>query len=124
MLIVEMELNLIVPVKAGTLREKGDEEINGRLWRVGSFKSEEIKSIRFHCISYAWGSNVENPGSFFDCKRLISDKTRPAMEAAIKASEVLNRDDKAATEKVEAFWIDAICIPPFEGKARQATLEW
>jgi len=118
-----MELNLIVPVEAGTMRGTGDEEIDGRLWRASSYRPEEIKSIRFHCISYVWGSAVEKAGSFFDCKRSISDKTRPALEAAIKASEALKRDDKAAKEKADAFWIDAICIPPFEGKARQATLE-
>jgi hypothetical protein len=112
-----MELNLIVPVDAGTARVKGDEEINGRLWRAKSYRAEEIESIKFHCISYVWGSGVETPGSFFDCKRLISDKTRPALEAAIKASEMLKLDDKPERKNLEAFWIDAICIPPFEGKA-------
>ena len=99
-----MELDLIVPVDAGTARVKGDEEVNGRLWRAKSYKAEEIESIKFHCISYVWCSDVETPGSFFDCKRLISDKTRPALEAAIKASEMLKRDDRPGREKVEAFF--------------------
>lgn len=125
-----MELNLVVPVKPGAMREKCDEEINGRLWRVtGPYKHEQIKDLKFHCISYVWGPGVAEPGSFFDCKRPISDKTRPALESAIKAAESLKRDDrKQKVEKVEAFWIDALCIPQMETtlrekEARQATLE-
>jgi hypothetical protein len=125
-----MELNLVVPVEPEAMREKGDEEINGRLWRVtGPYKHEKIKDLKFHCISYVWGPGVAEAGSFFDCKRPISDKTRPALEAAIKAAESLTRDDrKHILEKVEAFWIDALCIPQMENtlrekEARQATLE-
>jgi Heterokaryon incompatibility protein (HET) len=125
-----MELNLVVPVEPGAMREKGHEEISGRLWRVtGPYKHEQIKDLKFHCISYVWGPGVAEAGSFFDCKRPISDKTRPALEAAIKAAESLTRDDrKHILEKVEAFWIDALCIPQMENtlrekEARQATLE-
>jgi hypothetical protein len=121
-----MELNLVVPVEVGTMRKQGDEEINGRLWRVtGAYKKEQIKTLRFHCISYAWGPRMAETGSFFDCKRQISDQTRPALEAAIKAAESLKRDDTGPNkEKVEAFWIDALCIPPVEDDPkRKATLE-
>lgn len=125
-----MELNLVVPVEPGAMREKGDEDIRGRLWRVtGPNKQDQIKDLTFHCISYVWGPGVAEPGSFFDCKRPISDKTRPALEAAIKAAESLKRDDREQkVEKVEAFWIDALCIPQMETtlrekEARQATLE-
>ena len=113
----EMELNLIVPVDAGTARVKGDEEVNGRLWRAKSYKAEEIESIKFHCISYVWCSDVETPGSFFDCKRLIFDKTRPALEAAIKASEMLKRDDRPRREKVEAFLDKRNMYPALRGKS-------
>jgi hypothetical protein len=117
-----MELNLVVPVEAGAKRQKGDEEINGRLWRVtGPYDPEQIKNHKFNCISYVWGPGVEEKGSFFDCKRPISDKTRPALKAAIKAAEFVHAKSKHG--KVEAFWIDALCIPQLEGKARQSTLE-
>lgn len=120
-----MELNLVVPVEPGAKREKGDEEIHGRLWRVtGPHSPEQIKNLKFHCISYVWGSGIEGDGAFFDCKRPVSDKTRPALEAAIKAAESLRREDtRPQIGKVEAFWIDALCIPQLEGDARQATLE-
>jgi Heterokaryon incompatibility protein (HET) len=120
-----MELNLIVPVEAGAMREKGDEEINGRLWRVtGPHDPGEIKNLKFHCISYVWGSGTEGAGSFFDCKRPISDQTRYALLAAINAADLLKREDfRPQIEKVEAFWIDALCIPQLEGDSRQATLE-
>ena len=120
-----MELKLVAPVEAGAVREKGDEEINGRLWRVtGPYDPEQIKTLKFHCISYVWGPGTEEAGSFFDCKRPISDKTRPALEAAIKAAELLKREDfRPQIEKVEAFWIDALCIPHLDGESRQATLE-
>jgi hypothetical protein len=121
----DMELNLVVPVEPGVMREKGDEEIKGRLWRVtGPHSPEQIKHLKFHCISYVWGPGTEEAGSFFDCKRPISDKTRLALEAAIKAAELLKREDfRPQIEKVEAFWIDALCIPQLEGESRQATLE-
>jgi hypothetical protein len=121
-----MELNLVVPVEAGTTKKQGDEEINGRLWRVaGPYKEEQIKTLRFHCISYVWGPGMAETGSFFNCKRPISDQTRSALEAAIKAAESLKRDDTGSRmEKVEYFWIDALCIPPVENDPkRQATLE-
>jgi hypothetical protein len=120
-----MELNLVVPVEPGTAKEKGDEEINGRLWRVtGPYDPEQIINLKFHCISYVWGPDIEETGSFFACKRPISDKTRPTLQAAIKAAEMLKREDfRPPVEKVEAFWIDALCIPQLEGEARQATLE-
>lgn len=119
-----MELNLVLPIAAGTAREKGDEEINGRLWRVTRQDPENIKNVKFYCISYVWGPGIEEKGSYFDCKRPISDKTRPALEAAIKAAGSLKREDRGPQmEKADAFWIDALCIPPLEGKARKATLE-
>jgi hypothetical protein len=105
-----MELNLIVPIDQGAEKQQGDEEINGRLWRVtGPHDPKHIKNHKFYCISYVWG-----PGQ-------ISDKTRPALEATIKAAKAVQAESKRG--KGEAFWIDAICIPQLEGYARHATLE-
>ncbi|CAG8972474.1 hypothetical protein HYALB_00001164 [Hymenoscyphus albidus] len=117
-----MEFNLIVPVPRGAAGQKGDEEINGRLWRVtGPHDNHEITKLKFNCISYVWGIGVEPRGSFFDCKREISDQTRPALTAAMKAAEKLHAG--SGGERIEAFWIDAICIPQLEVPARFKTLE-
>jgi len=120
-----MELNLVVPVEAGTSRKKGDEEIDSKIWRVtGPHDLKQIKNIKFHCISYVWGPGTEAEGSFFDNKIPMSDKTRPALEAAIKAAQVLQNEARGSKDEiVEAFWIDALCIPQAEGDARNATLE-
>lgn len=116
-----MEFNLIVPVPEGRSRQKGDEDINGKLWRVtGPYENQDISKLNFTCISYVWGTGIEPVGSFFDCKRDISDQTRPALAAAMKAAERLQ---EPGGEKLEAFWIDAICIPQLEVPARFKTLE-
>lgn len=117
-----MELNLIVPVPEGTSRQNGDEHINGRLWRVtGPHDHQNISKLKFNCISYVWGTGIVPRGSFFDCKREISDQTRPALTAAMKAAEKLYAE--SGGEKIEAFWVDAICIPQLEVPARFKTLE-
>lgn len=117
-----MELNLVVPVPKGEARQTGDEKLNGKWWRVnGPIESSEMRSTKFHCVSYVWGQGFSKAGSFFDCKRDISDKTRPALEAAIKAVEAMHRIDGG--EVVETFWIDALCVPQMEGLSRHATLE-
>ena len=118
-----MELNLIVPVPEGTPRQKGDEDINGRLWRVtGPHDHQNISTLKFNCISYVWGTGTVSRGSFFNCKREISDQTRPALTAAVKAAQKLYAASEEE-EEVEAFWIDAICIPQLEVPARFKTLE-
>jgi len=111
-----MELYLIVPVLDGTT-QTGDEEIHGKTWRVtGPHDLANIENLKFKCVSYVWGLGTEDKGSFFNCQRKISDQTRPALSAVIKAASL-------AHDKIEAFWIDAICIPQLEGKEREKTLE-
>ncbi|KAG4442380.1 hypothetical protein IFR05_002158 [Cadophora sp. M221] len=116
-----MELNLVTLVPEGATPQAGDEEINSHLWRVTGPNDPATKDLKFHCVSYVWGRGVEKRGSFFNCQREISDQTRPVLEAAIKAAEVIHRD--LGGEKVEAFWIDALCIPQLEGSPRLKTLE-
>jgi hypothetical protein len=116
-----MKLYLIVPVTDG-VKEVGDEEIHGKLWRVtGPHDNNDLANLKFNCVSYVWGSGVEKKGSFFDCKRDISDQTRPALAAAMKAAGVIQ--DEPHIPVVEAFWIDAICIPQLESPERFKTLE-
>ncbi|KAH7411148.1 hypothetical protein BKA64DRAFT_662816 [Cadophora sp. MPI-SDFR-AT-0126] len=116
-----MELNLVTPVPDGVARQAGDEEIHNRYWRVTGPHNPEAKDLKFHCVSYVWGVGVEKKGSFFNCQRDISDQTRPVLEAVIRAAEVIHRD--LGGEKIEAFWIDALCIPQLEGSPRLKTLE-
>lgn len=116
-----MELNLVALVPESSARQAGDEEIQGRLWRITGPHDPEAKDLKFHCVSYVWGSGVEKRGSFFNCQREISDQTRPVLEAAIRAADVIHRD--LGGEVVEAFWIDALCIPQIEGSPRLKTLE-
>lgn len=117
-----MELYLIVPVPEGSEAKIGDEEINERAWRVtGPHDLEDMEKLKFHCVSYVWGLGTEEEGSFFNCKRRISDQTRPALTAAIKVAEVVQSRSNGPI--VEAFWIDAICIPQLESPERVKTLE-
>ncbi|KAK0120735.1 hypothetical protein ONS96_010936 [Cadophora gregata f. sp. sojae] len=116
-----MELNLITPVPKGAAWQPGDERIHNRLWRVTGPYDSNSKDLKFHCVSYVWGLGVEKKGAFFNCQRDISDQTRPVLEAVIRAAEVLHRD--LGGEKIEGFWIDALCIPHSEGSPRLKTLE-
>jgi hypothetical protein len=116
-----MELNLIVPVTNG-VKEVGDEEIYGKVWRVtGPHDIKDLENLKFYCVSYVWGTGTEKKGSFFNCKREISDQTRPALTAAMKAAGVIQGGPDRPI--VNAFWIDAICIPQLESPERFKTLE-
>ena len=117
-----MELNLIIPVAEGEAMEKGDEKLDGNWWRVkGPLESPDVDSLKFHCVSYVWGSEMDRVGSFFECKRDISSRTKTALEAAMKAVDALRNQN--GMEVADAFWIDAICIPQVEGASRHGTLE-
>ncbi len=117
-----MELNFIVPVPQHQPRKVGDETICSKTWRVvGPISTNEARAFRFNCVSYVWGQGTLPPGSLFECQIQISDQTRPALEAAIRASEAAH--EKYNVPLVEAFWIDAICIPQAECAARYKTLE-
>jgi hypothetical protein len=117
-----MELHLVIPVEDGEARRRGDEELNGKWWRVkGPIDSSEMDKTKFHCVSYVWGKGIDPAGSFFDCKRDISDKTKPALVAAMRAVDAMPDND--GEEKVEALWIDALCVPQLAGVSRHGTLE-
>jgi hypothetical protein len=117
-----MELHLVVPVADAEPSQKGDEKLNGKWWRVkGPIVSDEMGRTKFHCISYVWGKGTDQAGAFFDCQRDISDKTRPALEAGMKAVDTIY--EKYGGEYLQAFWIDAICVPQIEGEKRHGTLE-
>lgn len=117
-----MELNFVVPVPENVPARVGDEFINGRSWRVTApIDTQRARGFKFHCVSYVWGPGTSPIGSLFNCQIQISDQTRPALEAAIKAAEAAV--EQWGGERVEAFWIDAICIPQAECPARYKTLE-
>jgi hypothetical protein len=115
-----MELRLIIPAEA---EGPCTETLNGTLWRVSEpldiSKSDRTK---YNCVSYVWGSGrMKNGGLFQIGPRLMSDQTKPALEAAILANEAAIR--KSREPPVRAFWIDAVCVPESDGPKRQGTLE-
>jgi hypothetical protein len=117
-----MQLNIIVPVPEGAGWQRGDEKLNGKWWRIkGPLDAAEMDIAKFHCVSYVWGSEIDRAESFFDCKRDISNRTRSALEAAIRAVDAM--DDHIGKQRIEAFWIDAVCVPQIEGPSRHSTLE-
>jgi hypothetical protein len=120
-----MRLQLVVPLKDGDTRKKGDkgvEEFNGQLWHVsGPLDVKDARDLKFHCISYVWGNGREEPGSFFNNQISISDRTRPALIAAIAAVKASGFEVDGPVE--EAFWIDALCVPQDDGPDRYGTLE-
>lgn len=83
----------------------------------------------YTCISYSWGrGRTKNPLNY---DQLISDRTIPAIEAAIKVSQSQKNwtnvqfsfscdtqkeeaGQVAALKASQAFWIDALCVPPQE----------
>lgn len=116
-----MELHLVVPVHDGK-ESPGDEKLNGKWWRVeGPIDTENRDIMKYHCISYVWGSGRERRGELFDSKIEISDQTRPALEAAMRAADTLHA--RSEVSPTPAFWIDAICVPQEEGPARYGSLE-
>lgn len=63
-------------------------------------------ALPYICISYSWGAGrTEN---MFESDQLMSDRTIPSIETAIKASQ------SAALSAAQAIWIDALCLPSRE----------
>ena len=91
-------------------------DFNGTRWSIKSLQLDEgphsDKSIPdFICISYAWGTG-KHPSPFHS-KATVSDRTIPALLAAIRLRP-----------NCKAFWIDALCVPSQnEPVERVSTLE-
>src|ERR1700712_188136 len=101
-----MELHLVVPASPGDSDNGPTETLNGKLWRlIGPLEIKKIHSIKYHCISYVWGHGREEVGKLFNAQLRVSDQTRPALEAAMKA--VAAAHDESKGPLVEAFWVDA-----------------
>jgi hypothetical protein len=116
-----MELHLVVPVEDGQ-EKTGDEYLNDKWWRVrGPTHHDNREEVKYHCVSYVWGSGREKTGGFFNSEIKISDQTRPALEAAMRAADALH--ERSEVPPTSSFWIDAICIPQQEGPARYGSLE-
>ncbi|KAE8450411.1 hypothetical protein EG329_006486 [Mollisiaceae sp. DMI_Dod_QoI] len=91
----------------------GDEIVDGRLWRLGPLHDSETPEqidLPFYCISYAHGEENDMQRGFFVPRGDVSDQTRPALEAAIKAAQkIATMPDGIGS--FDTFWIDDICIP-------------
>lgn len=102
--------------------QPGDEKLNNKWWRVeGPIDIENADVMKYHCVSYVWGSGREKRGELFNSKIEISDQTRPALEASLRAADTLYA--RSELPSTPAFWIDAICVPQEDGPARYGSLE-
>lgn len=116
---------MLVPATDVTPSDAAFVELCGNRWVLTEF--ERITDAPpYTCISYSWGTGrAEN---MFDAGQLMSDRTIPAMEATIKASQAPEhwgwalmrtpRDEQkeaealaAALQASQAIWIDALCVP-------------
>lgn len=106
-----MELRLVIP--ASPEYTGATEVICNRRWRISSLIPTDNPSAisAYHCISYSWGA--ETAPALFSASGSISSRTRGALEAVVAC---------CADDKVQAFWLDAVCVPD-SGLERRATLE-
>lgn len=117
---------LLVPATDVTPSDTPSVELCGRRWILTGYMPLS-EAPPYTCISYSWGSGkVDN---IFEGGQLMSYRTIPAIEAAIKASQVPEHwgyalictppDKQKEAEKLsaalkasQALWIDALCVPP------------
>ncbi|MCJ1351209.1 MAG: hypothetical protein MMC33_001192 [Icmadophila ericetorum] len=104
-----MELNLLL--ETTDLDNNTFITIEGKNWTLS--KRHDLGKPNtvpnFACVSYSWGKEEQVANPFHPTHR-ISPNTIPALTAAIR------------TDKSNAFWIDALCIP-FDQPERRLTLE-
>lgn len=131
--IPENILRLLVPASDFTPPDATFVELCGNRWVLTEF-ARISDAPPYTCISYSWGTGrTENP---FEAGQMMSDRTLPAIEVTIKASQspdhwgwALMRTDaqkeaaalSAALEASQAIWIDALCVP-YQDPARAACL--
>lgn len=110
-------------------------ELGGSRWVLTEFSSIS-DAPPFTCISYSWGAGrTEN---MFEDGQSMSDRTIPAIETTIKATQApehwtsaltcVSRDEQKRAEALttalgasQAIWIDALCVPS-QDPARAACL--
>lgn len=126
---------LLVPATDLTPSEVPFVKLCGSCWVLAEF-ARISDAPPYTCISYSWGRgrtmNMLNDGL------MMSDRTLPAIEATIKASQPPEnwtyalmcgiRDAQkeakalaAALKASQAYWIDALCVPP-QGPAQTKCL--
>lgn len=126
---------LLVPATDLTPTDRPSVELCGSRWVLTEWMPI-ADAPPYTCISYSWGSGrVDN---MFEDGQLMSYRTIPAIETAIKASQIPEhwnyalmyspRNEqkeaaavKAAIKAAQAIWIDALCVPASE-PARSACL--
>lgn len=126
---------LLVPATDLTSPDALFVELCGNRWVLAEF-AQISDAPPYTCISYSWGRGRAK--NMFNDGLLMSDRTIPAIEATIKASQSpanwtyalmrVPRDAQketaalsAALKASQAYWIDAVCVPP-EGSARTECL--
>jgi hypothetical protein len=125
---LENFFRLLVPATDGTPFDTPSVELGVKRWVLTEWMPIS-EAPPYSCISYSWGTGrTEN---LLEASRLMSDRTIPAIEATIKASQSpacwesvqfsFARDamkeaegQAAALKASQAIWIDAICVPTHE----------
>lgn len=126
---------LLVPATELTLPSRPSVDLCGSRWVLTEWMPIS-EAPPYTCISYSWGAGkVDN---IFEGGQLMSYRTIPAIEAAIKAAQSpehwlkaleCNPRDKQkeaaklseALKAAQSIWIDEICMPP-QGSARTKCL--
>lgn len=131
----ESLFRLLVPATDATPPDAPFIELCGGRWVLAEYASI-ADAPPYTCISYSWGAGRTKHA--FDAGQCMSDRTIPAIEATIKASQAPEHWAKAlrcdprdelkeqaaladALNASQAIWIDALCVPSAE-PARTACL--
>ncbi len=119
---------MLVPATDVTPPDIPSVELCGKRWVLTEWMPIS-EAPPYTCISYSWGkARIKN---MFEAGQFMSDRTIPAIEATIKASQSpacwgnvqfsFARDamkeaegQAAALKASQAIWIDALCVPSHE----------
>lgn len=122
---LEGMFRLLVPATDLASLDTAFVELCGKRWVLAEF-AQISDAPPYTCISYSWGTGrTEN---MFANGQTMSDRTVPAIETTIKASQLpeywtsalmcVSRDELKRAEALttalkasQAIWVDALCVP-------------
>lgn len=122
---MECIFRLLVPATDLAAPDAAFVELCGKCWVLVEF-ARISDAPPYTCISYSWGKGRTK--NMFEDGQSMSDRTIPAIETTIKATQVpehwssaltcVSRDEQKRAEALttalgasQAIWIDALCVP-------------